>query len=144
MPFNTRTGGQQDIAQQGYTELRVLKGERRGKFFKNPVSLFNVVSEGAGNGVSVFFKVAFTRGVQSIQILRGQAASSRDPGSANILQTYVISPLQTASIKPNVTVSYVDNLAGTRGASWYYWLRINPLHSTFQPLLAGPVLVAIT
>jgi hypothetical protein len=128
------------LSKDKYTQLRLLKTERRGKYFQNPVSKFLATTGAANTGPQITLRIAITKGVQSIQLLRNV---SRDPGSAKILTSYQVAPPAAGAVQINKDTTYHDSDPSIFGRTVYYFLRIVPLHTSFAPLLQGPLSVAV-
>jgi hypothetical protein len=116
-------------------KLRLDVLEQRGQYFKNPVKSF-IATNGPGSlGVRVQFQVYLTKGIDSVEILRNTA---RDFGSATVLQTYALSELTI-----NKPIAYYDHDKTIIGLTTYYWIRVIPKPSKFQPIVQGPQIVAV-
>lgn len=119
--------------------LRLSVIEQKGTYFRNPTKNF-IATNGPGNyGAKVTFQIYLTTGVQSVEILRN---TSRDFGSAVVLQSYNISELTA-----NKPIAYYDHdkaiIPPAVPLSVYYWIRAIPYPSKFQPIVEGPQVVVI-
>jgi hypothetical protein len=137
---NYQSKGQVGVATQADQGLRLDKTDRRGQYFESPVLRFYTTTGAANTGAQVIFRVAFTKGVQGIQILRNV---SKDYGSAKLLQTYPMAPQATGAVQPGRDISYHDSDPSTFGKTVNYFLKVLPLHENFQPIVEGPVAVAV-
>lgn len=132
--------GQIPAASQADLSLRMDKQDRRGQYFASPVSRFFGTTGAANTGAQITFRVAFTKGVQGIQILRNV---SKDPGSAKLLQSYAMQPQATGEVQPGRDISYHDSDPSTFGHTVYYFLKVVPLHLNFAPIVHGGIAVVV-
>ena len=124
-----------DASQSADVSLRLNVTEKRGVYFRNPVSAFSAGNGPANLGVTVQFALNLFTEVQSVEVLRNTA---RDFGGAVTLQSYPVSDLAA-----NQPVTYYDHDKAIVNQTAYYWLRVVPLHTRFQPIVQGPLLVAV-
>lgn len=128
-----------DMATTTDLQLRLSVLEQKGQYFRNPIKAFIGTNGPGAFGAKVSFQVYLTRGVQSVEILRN---TSRDFGSAVVLQSYNISELTA-----NKPIAYYDHdkaiIPASAPLSVYYWIRAIPYPSKFQPIVQGPQIVVI-
>lgn len=135
-----RTGGQAGSATQADQALRLDKADKRGQFFESPIARFFATTGAANTGPQLTFRAVFSKGIQSIQLLRNV---SRDPGSAKLLQSYPMAPIATGNAQINRDITYKDTDASVFGKTVYYFLKVVPLHENFSPIIHGGIAVAV-
>lgn len=140
MSPNYASGGPSDRATQADLGLRLDKTDRRGQYFESPILRFYATTGAANTGPQIVFRVAFTKGVQNIQILRNV---SKDFGGAKLLQTYAMAPEATGDVQPGRDISYHDSDPATFGKTLQYFLKVVPLHKNFEPIVKGPIAAVI-
>lgn len=113
-------------------ELQALLGEverLRGqpKVSPNAVSGFALTLNPVTKGVDVAFGIENQSGLKSVTLLRN---SSADPATAVVLQTW-------SAAESRYTWSDTDAKLQTFGEA-FYWLKLEPLNITGQPVTIGP------
>lgn len=137
---NYGSPGPQTNATQADQGLRLDKTDRRGQYFESPITRFYATTGAANTGPQIIFRVAFTKGIQNIQILRNV---SKDPGSAKLLQTLTMAPEATGAVQPGRDISFHDSDPATFGKTMQYFIKIVPLHKNFGPIVLKPISVVV-
>lgn len=130
-------GGQtrREAAFNSDSRLRLDTIDQRGIAVTDPVQTFVAKAVTPATGAQVTFQAYQSQGIDRIEVLRN---TSRDIGSAAVLQTYPANQLQLG--RP---IQTSDAAPFNTGSTLYYWLRAVPVQSKFQPIIHGPFQVTV-